>query len=302
FGRNWRRKAPIEALMPLRLAKYGVPLADTAPSGLAAAGIEPVLLPPAPPVAELPQGRGEISAAGPSQEQPEQQPQQLPQSQPEPERRPQQQQIPPQLRKQEHDPQQEPQPQQGQDPQQQPQQHPEPQQQPEQPQPQGQPQPQTSPWFAAPQVQEAAYEGAYSAAYAEGPDPAPVMIPAGPGRSRPLGGVPSQRVEGPYAAPEPERPQYAEPVPAPVQDQPEELPVPVLPDDLSREEAYFSAFRKYISENGDFPNSRQFGLYLVDLYGITGRTGGPLTESSLRPYLKDFRSRYQSELDDEYIA
>ncbi|MGW0778413.1 hypothetical protein ACWD01_33400, partial [Streptomyces sp. NPDC002835] len=34
--------------MPLRLAKFGVPLADTAPAGLAAAGIEPVLLPPAP--------------------------------------------------------------------------------------------------------------------------------------------------------------------------------------------------------------------------------------------------------------
>ncbi|PVE07863.1 DUF2637 domain-containing protein [Streptomyces scopuliridis] len=289
FGRNWRRKAPIEALMPLRLAKYGVPLADTAPSGLAAAGIEPVLLPPAPAVAELPQGRGEIPAADPSP--PPQQTEPQPQQQPQPQ--PQQQQIPPQLRKQEQDPQQpQPHPQ-----------HPEAQQQPqpqtEQPQSE-QPQSQASPWFAAPQVQEAAYEGTYNPAYTEGPEPAPVMIPAGPGRSRPLGGVPSQRVEGPYAAPEPERPQYAEP--APVQDQPEELPVPALPDDLSREEAYFSAFRKYISENGDFPNSRQFGLYLVDLYGITGRTGGPLTESSLRPYLKDFRSRYQSELDDEYIA
>ncbi|MFF7368466.1 DUF2637 domain-containing protein [Streptomyces tricolor] len=48
FGRAWRRKAPVESLMPLRLAKYGVPLAETAPAGLAAAGIEPVLLPPAP--------------------------------------------------------------------------------------------------------------------------------------------------------------------------------------------------------------------------------------------------------------
>ncbi|MET9808929.1 MULTISPECIES: DUF2637 domain-containing protein [Streptomyces] len=48
FGRNWRRKAPIESMMPLRLAKYGVPLADTAPAGLAAAGIEPALLPPVP--------------------------------------------------------------------------------------------------------------------------------------------------------------------------------------------------------------------------------------------------------------
>ncbi|MFZ4280974.1 DUF2637 domain-containing protein [Streptomyces rhizosphaericola] len=40
FGRGWRRKAPVEALMPLRLAKYGVPIFETAPAGLAAAGIE----------------------------------------------------------------------------------------------------------------------------------------------------------------------------------------------------------------------------------------------------------------------
>ncbi|QGV79212.1 DUF2637 domain-containing protein [Streptomyces ficellus] len=52
FGRAWRRKAPVEALMPLRLAKYGVPLAETAPAGLAAAGIEPVLLPPTPALVE----------------------------------------------------------------------------------------------------------------------------------------------------------------------------------------------------------------------------------------------------------
>ncbi|MDX2843663.1 DUF2637 domain-containing protein [Streptomyces ipomoeae] len=39
FGRAWRRKAPVEALMPLRLARYGVPLRDTAPAGLEAAGI-----------------------------------------------------------------------------------------------------------------------------------------------------------------------------------------------------------------------------------------------------------------------
>ncbi|MEV8596095.1 DUF2637 domain-containing protein [Streptomyces sp. NPDC052012] len=40
FGRAWRRKAPVEALIPLRLARYGVPLAETAAAGLAAAGIE----------------------------------------------------------------------------------------------------------------------------------------------------------------------------------------------------------------------------------------------------------------------
>ncbi|MFD7551556.1 DUF2637 domain-containing protein [Streptomyces sp. NPDC059816] len=47
FGRAWRRKAPVESLMPLRLARYGVPLAETAPAGLAAAGIEPAVLPAA---------------------------------------------------------------------------------------------------------------------------------------------------------------------------------------------------------------------------------------------------------------
>ncbi|MGW1966601.1 hypothetical protein ACWCPD_40835, partial [Streptomyces sp. NPDC001935] len=40
FGRAWRRKAPVESLMPLRLARYGVPLAETAPAGLAAASID----------------------------------------------------------------------------------------------------------------------------------------------------------------------------------------------------------------------------------------------------------------------
>ncbi|WP_458249519.1 DUF2637 domain-containing protein [Streptomyces sp. MAI_2237] len=46
FGRAWRRKAPVESLMPLRLARYGVPLAETAPAGLAAAGIQPIPIPP----------------------------------------------------------------------------------------------------------------------------------------------------------------------------------------------------------------------------------------------------------------
>ncbi|WP_432071263.1 DUF2637 domain-containing protein [Streptomyces sp. AA1529] len=40
YGRGaWRWKAPVEALMPLRLAKYGVSIFETAPAGLAAAGI-----------------------------------------------------------------------------------------------------------------------------------------------------------------------------------------------------------------------------------------------------------------------
>ncbi|MCQ9177577.1 DUF2637 domain-containing protein [Streptomyces sp. IBSBF 2953] len=65
FGRAWRRKAPVESLMPLRLARYGVPLAETAPAGLAAAGIEPALLPPMPLQA---QDRSQGAALAPHQE------------------------------------------------------------------------------------------------------------------------------------------------------------------------------------------------------------------------------------------
>ncbi|MFD3498929.1 DUF2637 domain-containing protein [Streptomyces sp. NPDC058676] len=87
FGRSWRRKAPVESLMPLRLAKYGVPLARTAPAGLAAAGIEPALLPPAPVEAQTaPTAEAPALAPAPAaqQEQSQEQPQQQPPSQPQP--------------------------------------------------------------------------------------------------------------------------------------------------------------------------------------------------------------------------
>ncbi|MEU5635760.1 DUF2637 domain-containing protein [Streptomyces rishiriensis] len=67
FGRAWRRKAPVESLMPLRLARYGVPLAETAPAGLSAAGIEPALLPPMPLQAQA-QDRSQGAALAPPQE------------------------------------------------------------------------------------------------------------------------------------------------------------------------------------------------------------------------------------------
>jgi hypothetical protein len=48
YGRAWRRKAPVESLIPLRLAKYGIPLTDTTPHGLATAGIKLPETPPNP--------------------------------------------------------------------------------------------------------------------------------------------------------------------------------------------------------------------------------------------------------------
>jgi hypothetical protein len=92
FGRAWRRKAPVESLMPLRLARYGVPLAETAPAGLAAAGIEPVLLPPAPPADVVPVAQ---RTAPPGEQRLEldrtpQSPQAAPEPRPEPEPEPEQ--------------------------------------------------------------------------------------------------------------------------------------------------------------------------------------------------------------------
>ncbi|MEU5002554.1 DUF2637 domain-containing protein [Streptomyces sp. NPDC021622] len=272
FGRSWRRKAPVEALMPLRLARFGVPLSETAPAGLAAAGIEPALLPPVPVSASAEQVTAEPQqpelTAPPTQADPltvetvespeEQQPAAT------------------------HE----------------------------------------SPWFAAqhpsyvpeePHDQWYAEQQAYAdqQAYAEqqayleqqqayfdeqGAGAAPAAepefpVPAGPGRTRQLGG--QHLIPGPREEQAPE-------------EAPETLPddVPGLPDDVSRDDAYFSAFRKYVSELGDYPNARQFGLYLMDLYGVTGQAGGPPAESTLRPYLRDFRSRYQQELDAgaEHIA
>ncbi|WP_327354248.1 DUF2637 domain-containing protein [Streptomyces sp. NBC_01304] len=264
YGRAWRRKAPVESLMPLRLARYGVPLKDTAPEGLAAAGIEPAVLPPAPKQAEQ---MPALTA--------EQQPQ-----------------LPP------------------------PPVHgfggpvgPDPELQALQ----------DSPWFAS-EPHSAAYDGGYDPAY----DPQHIdpeqfereqrqfeqaqqfeheqryeqellqddafRVPSGPGRTRALNipGPRSELVQEPAAEAAPEVPSAAS----------------ALPEDMSREEAYYGAFRRYVSERGDYPNARQFGIYLLDLYAVKGQSGGPLSENTLRPYIRDFRGRYQQELDAdaEHIA
>ncbi|MEV6133662.1 DUF2637 domain-containing protein, partial [Streptomyces violaceusniger] len=102
YGRAWRRKAPVESLMPLRLARYGVPLSDTAPAGLAAAGLEPSAVSPT----ALPPGRTDAAdangttnaAAGPNgpgdvaspQEQLQPQEQQIPDQAAQPEQQPRQ--------------------------------------------------------------------------------------------------------------------------------------------------------------------------------------------------------------------
>ncbi|GGJ95231.1 membrane protein [Streptomyces camponoticapitis] len=292
YGRNWRRKAPIEAMMPLRLAKYGVPLADTAPAGLAAAGIEPALLPPAPApaaVAELPQAPRQPENQQEWQEQQERQEQQ------------------PELTEEEWI--------QLQKEEQWAREHG------NQPQDTGGAPAHESPWFSGRRAPEGPYEGSYDPMYdpqqydqqydqydqqqyeqyedqQPQADRQPEQEQEQQQQAQQTQHFPPRRPLGPQ--PQVEFEPDVEPGP-----EAEEFPVPSLPEGMSRDEAYFNAFRRYVSERQDMPNARQFAIYLQDLYGVVGRTGGPLSESSLRGYLKDFRRRYQEQLDAqdaEHIA
>ncbi|WP_435866193.1 DUF2637 domain-containing protein [Streptomyces xinghaiensis] len=282
YGRAWRRKAPVESMMPLRLARYGVPLAETAPDGLAAAGIDPAApaaVRPSPRRPELTAGEHRAGAGtgqAPGHERPAE-------------------------HATEHTTAGESAPTAG---------YGAADHTAAGPEYTGTPRYDGAPHHDAAPPHDGAshHDGAseYPAAPASPAAPGPVReplspdgpvsprvtVPVAPGRERPLGSpqpyVPAQ--SGPFPA---------EPGPAAEE---ETAAAPGLPDDMSREEAYFGAFRRYVAERGDFPNARQFGLYLMDLYGIRGRTGGPLSESSLRGYLREFRHRYTAEMDTEHIA
>ncbi|MFF6807630.1 DUF2637 domain-containing protein [Streptomyces sp. NPDC012616] len=264
FGRAWRRKAPVESLMPLRLARYGVPLAETAPAGLAAAGIEPALLPPMP-----------TQAQSQSQSQ-----QQLPS--------PAQAQAPAQLRGPAapvpaRNPQesaagfgQQPQPRQAQQP----------SGRPGQP---GLPEEEQSPWFQA-MPHEVTYQGGYDPTYdpaeqyadwyeeqrdaeqyadqyqeeppAQEPSPEETgsfPIPVGPGRSRELGGGGGTPL--------------------------------VEPD----EEAYYQVFKQSISIGG-YPTPSQFSD------DVEATFGAPLLDAEAKRMVMRFQNRHAAELEEDHIA
>jgi Protein of unknown function (DUF2637). len=264
FGRAWRRKAPVESLMPLRLARYGIPLSETAPAGLAAAGIEPALLPPAPAPVQAPVP----AATGPAPEHLELESngtagQQQPQygRQGGPQGGPYEEQYEDRRR--------------GQYP--------------------GQAEePVRSPWFAAPDPQEIPYDGGYdpsfaqeeqyqqwyaeqeSQAYEPGPEETGTFpIPAGPGRTRQLGegGGPEQL-----------------PIPSPREEQ------SPLADEKSREESFYQVFRQSIMPGQGLPTKGEFGGNVEATYGVT------LTDSELRRYMNRFQNRFNTELEEDHIA
>ncbi|MFE7265061.1 DUF2637 domain-containing protein [Streptomyces sp. NPDC057592] len=292
FGRNWRRKAPVESLMPLRLAKYGVPLAETAPAGLAAAGIEPALLPPAPTPAQ--------AQAEPAELQPE-----LPY-------------VPEQQYAQQHEQDQEQYEQQQHGPQhQQYQQH----SHPSDPGaaaeewPQEGPGSHESPWFAAAQVTDDMYESAYDPAYEEGLEPGPVMVPSGPGgRTRPLGSVGTiGAVPGPRQEQEPLQEQLQEQLQlqkhpqageqaqqqAPEQTQePEPDPVEWAQEDAEFAAIAYEVFAAFVNQHNNFPSVDALDIHVTDGHNVRH----PRSAALIRRMMPEFKNRYHSELEADHIA
>ncbi|MBT2456645.1 DUF2637 domain-containing protein [Streptomyces sp. ISL-86] len=303
YGRNWRRKAPVDALMPLRLARIGVPLSQTAPEGLAAAGIDPALLPPA---------AAALAAAAPAadpgmvqmQAQVHAQVQAPALTAAEPAQgHPQHVQQPHEQSHASHAQQQ---------PQQYAQQHPQPlpggaaaqavahaeaqaaaaaqalayaqAQAPFAVDPTAMPAAHNSAWFAAPLAPQAAYEGGYNPQYVEGLEPTPVMPPAGPGPDEGFQEVPQQEL--PVPAAREERGEH------------EEDAADSGFDEVKFAEAAYEVFRSYLDEHADFPTPEQVDIHLSDRHGIVH----PRSSSMIRKLMPGLKQRYQRDLENEHIA
>lgn len=306
YGRSWRRKAPVESLMPLRLAKYGVPLAETGPAGLAAAGIEPALLPPAPgqvsasaaavvPVAVETAAQPEL-AYDPRHDERKQQ------AQPQAQQQNPQEQYAPTVPGEWADEQTVHQPAEG-------------------------PGTHDSPWFAA-QVPDGAYEGSYNPTYVEGLEPTPVMVPSGPRRTRPLGNVgtigavPGPRTEQVPAATVTEADEAQAPVQAqaqaqaqvqvPVQEgfpvqEPQPQPVVEAADEWAEEwaqedaefsEIAYEVFAAFVTQHSTYPSIEVLDIHLSDGHNVRH----PRSAALLRQLIQGFKNRYHAELEADHIA
>ncbi|WP_329306793.1 DUF2637 domain-containing protein [Streptomyces sp. NBC_01260] len=285
FGRNWRRKAPVESLMPLRLAKYGVPLADTGPAGLAAAGIEPALLPPAPAPAPAPAAAvAAVETAQPQQPELVGAPQQEQYAEPEPRN-------------------QQPQPQSAFQPHSQAQEQTQARTQAQAPVPASH----ESPWFAA-QAPDGAYEGSYNPTYVDVHEPGPVMIPTGPGRTRPLGNVgtigampaprgeqqPLPEHEAPEALAADEVPQE----PKPVAEAAEEWAEEWAQEDAEFSEIAYEVFAAFVTQHSTYPSIEVLDIHLSDGHNVRH----PRSAALLRQLIQGFKNRYHAELEADHIA
>ncbi|MCT2592074.1 DUF2637 domain-containing protein [Streptomyces sp. N2-109] len=296
YGRRWKRKAPVESLMPLRLARYGVPLTETGPAGLAAAGIKAPATTPGPaqstPLAPIPAPAPAVPAAVRA-------PAPLPGSGPS---------GPVQAQEgvERHtvpathgpDPWDTGGPERGEN---------------------------RDHWErgAGAEARDAAAAGRQEPTAAAGqpaaeepPPSAPpgaaerVKVPVGPGRDRDLGGFgrgagdalnghPVAPAPAPAPQPRPDPVAEAEPEPE-TETAPELVPetdVPVgIPDGVPREEAYFRAYRDFAATQSRFPNAGQLARTLHEDFGITNLDGDPLSEAYMYTYLHELKERFHMEM------
>ncbi|MET7642365.1 DUF2637 domain-containing protein [Streptomyces sp. NPDC005426] len=277
FGRNWRRKAPVESLMPLRLAKYGVPLADTGPAGLAAAGVEPVLLPPAPaPVAV------EAAAAVPDKA-----------PQPELASAPQQEQYAPTVPGEWPDEQPVPQLAEG---------------------PGAHESPWFA--AQAPDgAYEGSYNPTYVEGLEPTPVMIPTG-PNGRtrplGNVGTIGAVPGPRTEQVPSAPEGDEAQVPDQAQAPVQERfpvQEQQPKPVVEaadewaEEWAQEDADFSeiayqVFAEFVNQHSTYPSIEVLDIHLSDRHNVRH----PRSAALLRQLIQGFKNRYHAELEADHIA
>ncbi|MFC9583994.1 DUF2637 domain-containing protein [Streptomyces yangpuensis] len=265
YGRFWRQKAPVEALMPLKLARIGVPLSQTAPDALAATGIDPAVLPP---LEQQLAGAGaaaalEASAAGgPEWDGQGVQGAQTVQAQQllQPQQGQQVQQVAPgqkvaQAAAVTHAP-----PAFAVDPTAMPAAH-------------------NSAWFAAPKAPQAAYEGGYNPQYVEGLEPTPVLPPMGPDEQQVQQlPVPEPRHEG-----------------APDGYVPEQVPEAESPDEVEFGQIAYKVFCAMAEETQDYPTAEALDIVLADRYGVTHPRSGSL----LRRMIPSFRQQHHKDREAE---
>lgn len=273
YGRSWRRKAPVEALMPLKLARIGVPLKETAPEALAVAGIEPAVLPPldqqgAAGAPALVAAAGAVGTPGLAQQ--AEQARQAAGAQgvggvP----------AGPAVM---HGP------------------------PPFAVEPTAMPAAHNSAWFAAPKAPQAAYEGGYNPQYVEGLEPTPVLPPMGPEEQQPVQQdlpIPAPRqedgIQGLQAA---QAAQAQGPAQQAQQAQPAAEEGPETPDEAEFAEVAYKVFCALSDEKQDYPSAEALDIHLSDGYGVTHPRSGSL----LRRMIPAFKLRYNKDREAEHIA
>lgn len=69
-----------------------------------------------------------------------------------------------------------------------------------------------------------------------------------------------------------------------------------IPDGVPREEVYFEAYRQYVATHGEFPNAAELALALRETMGVSTADGNPLNVAYLDTYMREFKDRYNIEM------